>query len=86
MGDLGRKVWTEIKAVYWGGQANEKRRPVWTSLDNYTGYKITPAELLRGPGLSTEFHENPLTGRTNPHILLKLSSERAYHVRKATGN
>ena len=33
--------------VYWGGQANEKRCPVWTSLENDPGYKITPAELLQ---------------------------------------
>ena len=36
----------QIKYVYWGGQANEKRRLVWTSLENDAGYKITPAELL----------------------------------------
>lgn len=36
----------EIKDVYWGGQANGKRRPVWTSLEKYPGYKITPSELL----------------------------------------
>ena len=37
----------QIKDVYWGGQANEKRRPVWTSLknksrlQNHPGWTVT---------------------------------------------